>query len=137
LTVARLKAQGRAPILVVTYHRIADDAANSWTCSHAMFARHVQWLSDHFDVVSLDEAQRRIREGNRRTCVAITFDDGYASNCERALPLLQKLKIPATYFVTFENVAEGKPFAHDLAMGNRFAVNTPAELRDLARGGFD
>ena len=52
--------------------------------------------------------------------VAITFDDGYAENCRQAIPLLVRNQIPCTYFVTLENVLEGKPFAHDVAHADRF-----------------
>jgi peptidoglycan/xylan/chitin deacetylase (PgdA/CDA1 family) len=131
----RLARDGRAPVLVLTYHRIADDHANAWTCSNALFERHVRWLRDRFDMVSLQEAQRRIRDGNRRACVSVTFDDGYAANCARALPLLAELAIPFTYFVTLENVSEGKPFTHDVAMGNAFPPNSIAQLRELGAAG--
>lgn len=131
----RQARDGRAPALVLTYHRIADDHANAWTCPNALFERHVRWLRDRFDMVSLKEAQRRIIDGNRRPCVSVTFDDGYGENCVRALPLLAELAVPVTYFVTLENVAEGKPFAHDVEMGNAFRPNSVAQLRDLAAAG--
>jgi peptidoglycan/xylan/chitin deacetylase (PgdA/CDA1 family) len=137
---ARARALARAdrmPVVVLAWHRIADDAATSWTCSFAHFERQIAWLAPRFDLVSLAEAQRRVREGNRRPTVAITFDDGYAENLERALPLLLREKLPFTYFVTTRNVTLGVPFDHDVAAGHRFPVNSIAELRDLARAGAD
>src|SRR3990167_9574760 len=80
--------RGQAPVMVLYYHRVADHAPNDWTISNARFRREIDWLQQHFDLVSLEEAQRRIRVGNTRAAVAITFDDGYAENCEQALPLL-------------------------------------------------
>ena len=86
---AQWQAQGRSPVIVLFYHRIADDGANAWTASNAIFERQIGWLQRHFDMVSLAEAQHRLRAGrNARPCVTITFDDGYADNCRRALPLL-------------------------------------------------
>ena len=102
-----------------------------------MFLRHVRWLQRRFDLVSLDEAQRRLRGGSRTACVSITFDDGYASNCDYALPLLLAEGIPCTYFVTSQNVLEGIPFAHDVARGRPLAPNTIDQLRDLADRGIE
>jgi peptidoglycan/xylan/chitin deacetylase (PgdA/CDA1 family) len=123
--------------MVLFYHRIADDGANIWTTSNRTFARQIDWLTRQVELVSLGEAQRRIREGNTRPCASITFDDGYADNCREAIPLLIRKRIPCTYFVTLENVLEGKPFAHDLAQGNRFAPNTLDELHEMVSSGIE
>ena len=131
-------AEHRLPVVVLFYHRIADDRANSWTTSNRSFARQVRWLARHFDLVSLEEAQRRIRTAdNTRPCVSITFDDGYADNCQQAIPLLIKERVPCTYFVTLGNVSEGEPFPHDLAQGNRFAPNNLQQLRAMAATGIE
>ncbi len=129
---------GRAPVMIVYYHRIADDSANSWTLSFAHFRRHKDWLQRHFALVSLQEARARVAAmTNFRPCVSITFDDGYAENCERALPLLIERRIPCTCFVTTQNVLTGQPFPHDVAGGHRFAPNTAAQLRELANAGIE
>jgi peptidoglycan/xylan/chitin deacetylase (PgdA/CDA1 family) len=103
-----------------------------------MFQRQIGWLKKRFPLVSLEEAQRRIREGcNRQTCVSITFDDGYADNCQRAIPLLIRERIPCTYFVTVGNLLEKSPFSHDLANGRHFAPNTLEQLREMAAAGME
>ncbi len=125
-------------MIVLYYHRIADDRANPWTISNAMFVRQMRWLRERFDFISLDEAQRRIRRGyNPQPCVSITFDDGYADNCQQAIPWLIKQRIPCTYFVTLQNVLSGEPFSHDLVMGHRFAPNTLEQLRAMAAAGIE
>jgi peptidoglycan/xylan/chitin deacetylase (PgdA/CDA1 family) len=134
----RWSAQGRAPLAVFYWHRIADDGATPWTTSTATFARQVRWLHDRFLLVSLAEAQRRIVHGeNRRTCITITFDDGYADNYRYAVPLLIREGIPFTYFVTAGNVLQGEPFAHDVRLGHRFAPNTLTQLYKMAAAGAD
>ncbi len=132
------RPRGRTPICVLLYHRVADDAANSWTISHDLFARQIGWLQKRFEMISLAEAQRRIRSGvNSRPAVSITFDDGYAENCRRAIPLLVKERIPCTYFVTTRNVLEDEPFPHDLARGSRLAPNTVEQLQAMAAAGIE
>lgn len=129
---------GRLPAIILYWHRIADDRATPWTTSNELFARQVQWLKKRFPLVSLQEAQRRIRLGdNHETCVSITFDDGYADNCYHAIPMLIGERIPCTYFVTVRNVLEGEPFAHDVALGHRFAPNTLEHLRAMAAAGME
>jgi peptidoglycan/xylan/chitin deacetylase (PgdA/CDA1 family) len=131
-------AAGRAPAMIVYYHRVADDAANSWTVSFDLFRRQVSWMQRHFELVSLQETQRRVRaRRNDRPCVSVTFDDGYAENCHRALPWLVERGVPCTYFVASWHVLRDEPFPHDRANGHRFAPNTIDQLRQLAAEGIE
>ncbi len=121
------------PVTVLFYHRVADDHDDEETTNHRTFARQIAWLREHVDLISLEEAQRRIRLGdNRRLAASITFDDGYADNCRQAIPLLVKQRIPCTYFVTVGNMLTGEPFAHDLIRGRRFATNNLEQIRAMA-----
>ncbi len=133
----RAAAARREPVVVLFYHRIADDRANPWTTSNCSFARQIDWLARRFQLVSLEEAQRRIRAGNERPCASITFDDGYAENCRAAIPLLIRRKIPCTYFVTLRNVLDGEPFPHDVDRGDRFHPNDLDQLRAMADAGIE
>lgn len=132
------EAAHRAAVVVLAYHRIADDHATPWTMSNRMFARQIDWLVPRFDLISLEEAQRRLRAGdNHRTAVCITFDDGYADNCREAIPLLVRRGIPCAYFVTLENVLEGAPFDHDVKWGQPAHPNSVEELRAMANAGIE
>jgi peptidoglycan/xylan/chitin deacetylase (PgdA/CDA1 family) len=135
---AHWRAAGAAPAMVLFYHRIADDRANAWTTPNRLFKRQVRWLKRHFEMVSLAETQRRLRVGqNYRPSVAITFDDGYADNCQQALPWLIEEQVPCTYFVSSQHVFEGMPFPHDVALGRPLKPNTPKEIRQLADAGIE
>jgi peptidoglycan/xylan/chitin deacetylase (PgdA/CDA1 family) len=127
----------QVPLVVLYYHRIADDAATPWTISNDMFARQIGWLRKHFELISLEETQRRVRRGNDRPAVSITFDDGYSENCRHAIPFLVKEWIPCTYFVSIEQVLESKPFDHDVALGHRFPPNSIEQLRAMAEAGIE
>jgi len=126
------------PIAVLFYHRVADDEACEWTLSNQTFVEQVRWLREHVELISLAEVQRRVRSGsNDRPAVAITFDDGYADNCQQAIPFLVEQGVPCTYFVTLYNVLAGQPFAHDLLCENYFAPNTVEQLREMAEAGIE
>ena len=135
---SRDAAAGNAPVIVLFYHRVADDRATDWTCTNRTFARQMRWLAARFDMVSLAEAQQRIRSGNNcRPSVSITFDDGYAENCRQALPLLIRERIPCTYFVASQYIFNGEPFPHDLALRKRYAPNSLDQLKELAAAGIE
>lgn len=133
-----LTARGRAPIVVVAYHRVADDAATDWTIATDVFRRQMAWLRQRFELVSLSEAQRRVASKTNHTpTVSITFDDGYADNCRSALPFLLRERIPFTYFVTSGAVLKGQYFEHDQKLGLRLEPNTLEQVRDLAADGVE
>ena len=65
-----------------------------------MFERYCRFFRRHFRVVPLRDLVERLERGqtlNRE--LAITFDDGYRDNFENAAPVLEKLSLPATFFI--------------------------------------
>lgn len=58
-----------------------------------------------FDLVSLDEARRRLIAGDRRRFACFTLDDGYRDNLEFGLPVFAAHDCPFTVFVTSSFVA--------------------------------
>lgn len=132
------RADSRAPAVILFYHRVADDVLNGWSMTNELFVRQIEWLERRFEFVSLEEAQRRIWSGiNARPTVSITFDDGYAENCQTAIPLLVKKRIPCTYFVTANNVLNDEPFDHDVVMGNRLPPNNLEQLLAMSEAGIE
>ena len=110
-------------IAILRYHAICEpDAgyADPGICvSPASFARHVQYLADHYQVVSLPDAVAALSTGQSLpdNAVAVTFDDGYADNLEAAR-VLHNHGMSATFYITAGCMAGGLPF-------------WPAELRAL------
>jgi peptidoglycan/xylan/chitin deacetylase (PgdA/CDA1 family) len=132
------QSSGTLPICVLFYHRVADWCPNDWTTPAETFRREIDWLREHFDIVTLAEAQRRIAAGkNDRPTACITFDDGYADNFDFALPYLLREKIPFTYFVCSQHVLRQEPFPHDVATGNPLRPNRADEIALLAKLGIE
>jgi peptidoglycan/xylan/chitin deacetylase (PgdA/CDA1 family) len=78
---------------ILTYHSL-DDSGSVISMPPERFRRQMEFLaSGAVPVAPLDEA---FGAPNR---VAITFDDGYRNLLDHAIPLLEKLRLPATIFV--------------------------------------
>ena len=122
-------ASSEVPIAILFYHRVANHDPTPWTIRCGQFERQIRWLKRRFDLISLNEAQQRIRDGNRRPAVCITFDDGYEDNADFALPLLASLRIPTMYFVTQGYLDSDAPFEHDADLGFHLQPNRTATLR--------
>jgi peptidoglycan/xylan/chitin deacetylase (PgdA/CDA1 family) len=132
------QAAGTVPIMSLLYHRVADVYPNSWTIDWERFRHQMDWLRQHFDVVSLEEAQRRIAAvENSRPTVCITFDDGYAENCDKAIPWLIKEQIPVTYFVTTDNILSGRPFPHDIDNKRPLEPNSVKQIQQMSDAGVE
>ena len=123
---------------VLFYHRVSDTSSNPWTISNEQFRRHLDYCQEHFEMVGLDEVQRRVREkDSRQPTVTITFDDGYRDNVEQALPMLVEREIPCVYFVTTHHTKTQTPFPHDVQAGEPLAVNTVEQLREWSDAGIE
>jgi len=78
------------------------------------FERQMRWLAAHYQVITLREFVERLAAGRSpRSTAAVTFDDGYAGVYTHALPILDRLGIPATVFLVAEAVGKVAGFAWD------------------------
>jgi peptidoglycan/xylan/chitin deacetylase (PgdA/CDA1 family) len=93
--------------LVLCYHAVSDDWPDLLSVPPATFARQVGGLVDRgYRGVRF----REIGAGTGRR-LAVTFDDGYVSVYEQALPILERLGIPATVFVPTDHVGSTAPMS--------------------------
>lgn len=93
-------SRGRLSTLI--FHRVL--AQNDPLFPEELDARRFDaicgWVNRWFNVLPLDEAARRLRDGNLPArALAITFDDGYDDNHRIALPILRRHGLTATFFV--------------------------------------
>lgn len=124
----------------MAFHRIQSgaDVSDSLTVDPCTFEGYCQFFKRHFHVVPLPDLIRRLEAGqtpNRE--LAITFDDGYRDNFENALPILERLSLPATFFVVSRWIgSEVVPF-WDRKLGIRHPWMTWEQVRRLRDKGFD
>ena len=75
--------------------------------------RHVETLARHFEFVHPDEVARRLEKPSKRPFCLLTFDDGKKTNATLVAPELQRLGVPAIFFVTTGFVGTAKPLWFD------------------------
>lgn len=102
--VGRVLSAPRGPRLsILIFHRVLPrpDALLPGEPDAEQFEERMRWVSSAFRVMPLVEATRRLRDGSLPVNAAcITFDDGYADNLTIATPILAKLRLNATFFVS-------------------------------------
>jgi sugar transferase (PEP-CTERM/EpsH1 system associated) len=107
-TAARLAAlttpsNGEAGLRILTYHRVNDDHPGDRLSVHPLaFLEQMELLAaSGRPVVSLDDALAALQGDGALPpdAVAITFDDGFRDNFDLALPILDRFRLPATFFL--------------------------------------
>jgi peptidoglycan/xylan/chitin deacetylase (PgdA/CDA1 family) len=103
-------------LLAVGYHYVAPEAPVApraiFPVTSAGLAAQLELIGRSFDFVSRDELLAAVAGDGvlpERACV-VTFDDGLRCQLELAVPVLERLGVPAIFFVP------GKPLAERRAL---------------------
>jgi len=117
--IGHMTGKRREP-LILGYHRVVEDfesesrhAIAPLLVSVRTLIGHVEWVSKRFEICSLDDIHSCETRRKGRPPAALTFDDGYADVFANAFPVLEKMGIPFTVFVTTDLVGREFPFMHD------------------------
>ena len=132
----------RRRAIVLTYHRVLTADERARVASHPamvvdrdVFAKQMALLKRRFTVLSLDALTERLRSGlplPNSSCL-ITFDDGWKDTFDNALPVLERLRLPAVVFLPVGYVGSRRVFWQEaLTRLLRLAANTAKE-RPLVR----
>lgn len=118
---------------ILVYHRIAERPPSApappWNVTPRRFRAHMQGLlARGYQPWPLSQVIQHSRQGKPIPpgTFVVTFDDGYANNYHRALPVLQEFKIPATIFLATAYLDSELPFPFD----NWPASGSPAVPRE-------
>jgi peptidoglycan/xylan/chitin deacetylase (PgdA/CDA1 family) len=123
-----VSADGYQLVPVLCYHNLAPQSKGRMILAAKVFEEQMRYLKKQgYRVVNLKEFLEFVslkRQLPRRS-VLLTFDDGYRSFSQYALPVLKELGFTATLFVYTDYVGAGS---------NAF---TWADLKKLQQDGFD
>ena len=124
---------------IVVFHRINDDLPeDGLTCSSGRFEDFCSFFQRNFRIVSLREQIRGVAgAAGMGGTLSITFDDGYLDNFEVAGPILRRLKIPATFFVTTGFIGSSKVAPWDACLPHPPEWMSWDHVRGLVAQGFD
>jgi len=125
--------------VIVAFHRVQDTQdSNGLTISRNMFERYCRFFRRHFRVISLRDLVEKLERGqDARRHLAITLDDGYQDNFENAAPVLEKLSLPATFFLVSQWIGSDVVPWWDQQVGVRHPWMTWDQVQFLHRIGFD
>jgi peptidoglycan/xylan/chitin deacetylase (PgdA/CDA1 family) len=103
--------------LVLVYHTLAQrsgDPGRELVAPHAvsLFEAQLRHLRRRYRVVAIGELRSAVASRRRggRFPVAVTFDDDLDSHVALAAPILARLHVPATFFLTGASLAERRAF---------------------------
>jgi peptidoglycan/xylan/chitin deacetylase (PgdA/CDA1 family) len=130
-----IRYRGRGTIFAL--HSIVEDSDcyvdETPRCPVSKLEWTLRWLKKGgVEFVSLDEAVERLQGPPRRLFAAFTFDDGFADNLTRALPIMERFGAPfTTYVITgmITREVDAWWFALDAWIGSQDSI----ELPDLGR----
>lgn len=114
---------------VLMYHSVGSDGPLSVPVRE--FEWQMRYLKKRYDVISLDSVVARACSGNKRPAACITFDDGFADVHSNALPILDRLALPATFFITTGSIGG----AHRTFYGTEPCMSA-GQIRDLHARGY-
>jgi peptidoglycan/xylan/chitin deacetylase (PgdA/CDA1 family) len=87
---------------ILTYHGVIQNNELFSVPQHMsldLFNRHIEYLSNNFNCISLAELLAGMEQGKVKSkSVVITFDDGFHNNYANAFPILKQYEVPATIF---------------------------------------
>jgi len=100
-------------VSIVTYHHIADDDPaypydpGVADASPSQFRRQIETLARYGTLIGVDELVRALDgESLPANAVMVTFDDGYRSCHDIALPILRSVGVRATFFIPTAFISE-------------------------------
>lgn len=96
----------RDEITIVMYHHVIDYTNLKYRGIKGLdidlFERQIVYLKEHYSIMTMGDLQEAIKGKKElgKNAVVLTFDDGYKSQHDYALPILRKYGVKATFYVS-------------------------------------
>lgn len=125
--------------VIVAFHRVNDrTAGDELTRGTRDYEDFCRFFKRYFDVVPLAEMIDRLERGDSiEGQLVITHDDGYLDNFEQAAPILSKLGLPATFFITSRFMESEVVPWWDEGIAEPLGWMSWDQVRQMRDGGFE
>jgi methionyl-tRNA formyltransferase len=125
--------------VTILFHHLVSDRPHRMGISTEHFLRHVQFLQQHYHIVSLRQAIDMLRTNQvTQPTLVLTFDDGYRENFINLRAVVEETGVPVTLFVSTDYVTRQTEFEHDVEAGHRgFLPLTWSQLLQLQTYGIE
>lgn len=130
----------RGPVILM-YHAVGrpDERASRYVVPLRRFRRQMAWLRWRgYRVIGLADLVSCLRDSRLPPArsVVITFDDGYADNCDLALPVLRRCGFPATVFLVTGAIGDRATWTDEPGLAGR-PILSEAQVRQMLQDGID
>jgi peptidoglycan/xylan/chitin deacetylase (PgdA/CDA1 family) len=124
-----LNAIGTISLALVNHFKAGGVIVNEHILDRKQTRRHVEVFGRWFDFIQLNELPERLNHRRKRPFCLLTFDDGKRSNATAVAPELEKLGVPAAFFVVSSSLDCRKPLWFDRYKALRKKLGTiPPDL---------
>ena len=129
----------KAKLSVLIFHRVlpSPDPLFPSEMTAKQFDLVCGWMKSWFNVLPLDQAVEKLRNGNlpsRAAC--ITFDDGYADNLTVAVPILKQHGLTATFFIATGYLDGGRMWNDTISEAIRHTSAPTLDISNAGRGAY-
>ncbi|MGH9702011.1 MAG: polysaccharide deacetylase family protein [Candidatus Acidiferrales bacterium] len=104
-------------VLVLTFHRVLDDAEFATTFSpqgmlvrRRTFEGFLKYAAENCHILGIDEHEAYWDDKSCCPKIVVTFDDGWADNARNVFPIVQKNQVPLTVFIVAGKLDQASPF---------------------------
>lgn len=125
-------------MLIVTYHAVAERSSPVSVTSRTLEIELRALRDAGFRFVSLDQCADWLEGGEalpERTA-AVTFDDGYASVATEAVPILERLAVPATVYIISGRIGADNAWPDQWRSVPRLPLADVDQIRAMAARGL-
>lgn len=125
---------------ILCYHAVEPAWRSPLAVTPGEFAQHCEWLLRRKTVLPLQEALARLDGAWRlpRGTTALTFDDGFSSLFEHALPVLARHRLPATVFLVANTLTQAGQRVDwvDTPPEHELSTLTPDQVQEMQANGI-
>ena len=125
--------------VIALFHRVDDRLrGNPITCTIDEFRAYCRFFARHFTVVSLGQLVAKLTRGDSvGGHLVITFDDGYRDNAGPAAAELERLGLPACFFIATNFIGSDRVPWWDAERSIKPEWMTWDDVRGLRQRGFE